>query len=159
MLQFQLSRQTGLVSAAIAWFSSGWPSHIDVVLPTGELLGARSDNVGGGSGVRVRPPDYAPFARKCRLRREAAPEQERRFYAFLRAQVGKPYDSTAIVGFVAGRDWRDPSAWFCAELAMAAVEHAGLCSLLFLTANKITPVGAGLVLSALGFNGWDDEVD
>ncbi len=39
---------------------------------------------------------------------------------FVRAQLGKPYDWTAIFGFLLRRDWAEPDAWFCNELAEAA---------------------------------------
>lgn len=45
--------------------------------------------------------------------------------AFLEAQVGKPYDWTAIWTWYGSRDWQEPDAWFCFELAAAAAAFAG----------------------------------
>lgn len=42
-----------------------------------------------------------------------------------RAQIGLPYDWTAIAGFVLRRDWQEPDSWFCSELAEGAVRAAG----------------------------------
>jgi uncharacterized protein YycO len=35
--------------------------------------------------------------------------------AWLRAQLGKPYDWTGILGFLFWRDWQDDAAWWCSE--------------------------------------------
>lgn len=45
---------------------------------------------------------------------------------FLRAQIGKPYDWTALVGFLLRRDWAEDDSWFCNELAEAAAQAGGL---------------------------------
>ena len=34
---------------------------------------------------------------------------------WLEAQTGKPYDWTALLGFVLRRDWQRDDAWFCSE--------------------------------------------
>ena len=40
--------------------------------------------------------------------------------AWLDAQVGKPYDWTALVGFLfRQRDWQRPDWWFCCEMTEA----------------------------------------
>lgn len=46
---------------------------------------------------------------------------------FLIAQVGKPYDWTAILGIVfRNGKWTDPDSWFCSELVEAAIKTGGL---------------------------------
>ena len=44
---------------------------------------------------------------------------------WLRAQLLKPYDWTALLGFLAWRDWSDDDAWYCSELAAAWMLHGG----------------------------------
>lgn len=44
---------------------------------------------------------------------------------FLRAQIGKPYDWTAILGFIGRSHWEEDDAWFCNELAEAAMVAGG----------------------------------
>ena len=44
---------------------------------------------------------------------------------FARAQLGKPYDKTAILGFVFRRNWADDDSWFCNELIEAIAEAGG----------------------------------
>lgn len=54
-----------------------------------------------------------------------------------RSQIGKPYDKTAILGFVANRDWQEDDSWFCSELiAWAAVEYLPFTPELM---HRITP--------------------
>lgn len=44
---------------------------------------------------------------------------------WLRSQIGKPYDWSAIVGFLAWRDWNEPDSWYCSELAAAWCRAGG----------------------------------
>lgn len=45
--------------------------------------------------------------------------------SWLAAQVGKPYDWTAIAGLLFRQSWAEPDAWFCSELLEAALRAAG----------------------------------
>lgn len=139
-------------SLAIQIFERGWPSHVDVVLGDGTLLGARSDAIGGKPpGVQIRPPNYEPFARKQSVSLSATPAQETDFLNFLQAQIGKPYDHTAIVAFAFHRDWRELDSWFCSELAAAALEACGwFPKPLANTVNEITPRDLLLAVSPWG---------
>lgn len=151
MIRVQFVCENALSSKVIAWFSQGHFSHVDAVLPDGRLLGARDDAIGGQPpGVRIRPSNYAKFARRVRMGIPATPEQEVRYYKFLDAQLGKPYDSEAIWAFVVNRDWRERDSWICSELQAAAAEYSGRSPKLYLAANKITPVAYALAVSALG---------
>lgn len=128
-------------------------SHVDIVLPTGELYGARSDAIGGKPpGVQRRPKDYGKktWIRQVVFELAATPEQEKAFYDFAFLQEGKPYDKLAIIAFFADRNWRDDDAWFCDELLLACTEKAALCPPLYLPANKFNPTGAACIWSALG---------
>ena len=160
-VRYQFDRGYGPISAAISMFGGGTLtlgfSHVDIVLPDGRLLGARSDWIKplDGSapippGVRVRPANYEKWKRRVVFELAATKKQEASFYKFLNAQVGKPYDKLAIWAFVANRNWRDDEAWFCDELAAAATEQAGLCEQLYLPANKLTPTSWAVVVSAIG---------
>lgn len=146
----------GLASNIINYFGAGINlgfSHVDCVLPNGDLFGARSDAIGGKPpGVQRRPADYQDgmLIRREIFSLNATPKQAKAYYDFLLAQEGKPYDKVAILGFVGDRDWRDDSAWFCDELAAAATEKGSLCEVLYLPVNKLTPTSWALVLSAIG---------
>lgn len=116
-----------LASEAIEWFTQGNVSHVDIVLPGGELLGARNDHVGGKPpGVQVRPAGYARWPRVIRAELPALNQDMVDLaHRIALSQVGKPYDKEAILGFVTGRDWRDDAAWFCSELVCWSLERCG----------------------------------
>src|SRR5271155_1449933 len=110
VIKAQFVMGPGISSKLISWFSAGPFSHVDAVLPSGSLLGARSDQIGGApAGVQVRYPDYDKWTKRVRMELETTRDETQKFYAFLNDQLGKPYDKTAILGFAAGRDWRDPN--------------------------------------------------
>lgn len=46
--------------------------------------------------------------------------------AWLDAQVGKPYDWTALLGIALHRNWQEPDRWFCSELAETVVSLFGV---------------------------------
>ena len=152
-IRLQFVCENALSSQVIAWFSAGHFSHVDAVLPgpNGNLLGARSDSVGGVKpGVQVRPPNYARFARRIVMTVPATMIQTTMFYDFLKRQVGRPYDSEAIWAFAFNRDWRQNDSWICSELVCAAGEYARILPALYLAANKITPVSCALAYSVVG---------
>jgi hypothetical protein len=144
-IELQFSRAPDWSSDLIAYFGGGRWSHVDARLQdgSGRLLGARDepitiDGVTYPAGVEIRPPGYLRWADVEVWRLKVTAEQQAAFYDFLTAQLHKPYDERAILGFAAGRDWRDPSAWFCAEVDAAGLEQA-LSVSFALPTNKITP--------------------
>jgi hypothetical protein len=149
-ITIQLSALDDVGSVAIRAFSHGPYSHVDAVLPDGNLLGARSDQIGDvPAGVQVRKPGYADFSALRHVVLPTTVDCEAAFYAFLQTQTGKPYDHSAILGFALDRDWREPDSWFCSELIAAALEKAAYFSFsLAAPANKITPADLLLALSA-----------
>lgn len=151
MITIQFVGAASIGGELIEWFDHGRFSHVDAVLPDGRLLGARSDSVGGAQpGVQIRTPDYAAWNAILRVDLPSTPEMEAKFYAFLKAQIGKPYDKTAIVGFVTGRDWRDSNAWFCSELVAAALEACGWFKWpLIVPDEKVAPDDLALLVSVL----------
>lgn len=141
--RFQFVRADDLASEAIAWYSDGEFSHVDMVLDDGTLLGARING-----GVLIRPQGYTVWQKQVIIEVPCTPLQKAVALEFANAQVGKPYDRTAIFAFVAARDWREPDAWFCSELGAATGEHGGFWPQLTSSVNRITPVGLALVCSA-----------
>lgn len=151
MITLQFSAQNDLSSLIIELGGAGPFSHVDLIEADGRLYGARSDVVGGApAGVQSRPPDYEKFARRVRMSFSTTTAEEKTFWDFAYAQRGKPYDTTAIIAFLANRDWREPDAYFCSELAAACLETAGICPPLYSPINKIEPVTLAIVCSALG---------
>lgn len=149
-LLFVQGRDAG--ANVIQWFGHGAGfSHVDSILGDGRLLGARSDDVGGApAGVQVRNPAYVQGAKTLRVYLQCHEAVTVRYYAFLRKQIGKPYDHEGIAGFIVGRNWQRDDAWFCSELVAAGLQASGyLPYKLASPSNRITPPDLVLVLSAL----------
>ena len=124
-IQLQFVATRGIEAGLIQAFSRGWPSHVDAVLPDGQLLGARSETLCGvPPGVQVRPNDYEVWPRRQRVTLDTTSEIAETFYQWLHDQVGKPYDLLAIAAFPVERNWRTPGSWFCSELIVAGLEMA-----------------------------------
>ena len=125
MIVLQFAAQDNLPTALIELYGHGFPSHVDLVLPDGGLLGARIDADGApAAGVQIRKPGYANFTRIERWGIPVSPPVEAKYYELARAQIGKPYDWQAIAAFAVGRDWRNPDAWMCSELQTWLCEQA-----------------------------------
>lgn len=140
-----------LISRGISWFSAGHLSHVDICMPNGKLVGARTQSYKGiPAGVQERPANYFGKAQHIvRFNLPATDTQARIFYDFLGKQIKRPYDYAAIWGFVFGRDWRETDSWICSELAAAALERAKIAPKFYLAANKITPVALALACSVI----------
>ena len=68
--------------------------------------------------------------------------------AYARAQIGKPYATTAIIAFLMQRDWQEPDSWFCSELQAAALVDCGWFAHALATEfNHITPRDLVLIVS------------
>lgn len=144
-------------SAAIRRLNHSPFSHCDYVLPDGNLLGASDQGpdspfiVGNRRGVAIRPPNYQKFGyrRDMILKTDLA---EATINAAM-AELGKPFDSTSMWDFLADhfpgeRDWKNPDAWFCAELKIATMEKAGffLPKQLIWPKNRVSPTDLLLLL-------------
>lgn len=150
MITIQFVCGTQISSRMIAWFGAGEFSHVDAVLHGGMLIGARFNSIGGRPpGVWIRPPGYDTWVRRIVMEVPATPEQTKKFYAFMLAQQGKPYDHAAIWGFIIGRDWREDDSWICSECVTAAGE-ASVLPKLFSPTYKISPGMCAMAFSAIG---------
>ena len=143
-----------LAGELIDWFTQGSVGHVDAVMSDGSLLGAQHEAGLGGmpAGVQIRPANYggnSGMRHRMRASLMVTDDEAEAFYSFLRQQVGKPYDTTAILAFAVGRDWRERDSWFCSELQAAALEEAGIVRRLVAPSQKITPAALMLTCSAL----------
>lgn len=135
MITLQFATSAGFGSKVIRWFTYSDFSHVDVVLPDGTLLGARANG-----GVKIRPAGYEKFIKTARFVADVPADVEAKIYAFLHAQVGKPYDKTGIVNLVfQKRNWHDDDSWFCSELVAAAFEAAGWPLVVVPDPERVTP--------------------
>lgn len=149
-LTWQLSAAKGLLSRLIIWFGGGEFSHVDLVMPNGNLAGARSDKVGGGSGYRERPSDYFPFVKRVRFTLEVTPEQELAVYAASNAKVGANYNRATIFGLIFGWNLTQPGTWDCSEAQIDNCQQAKIIPPEYISNNKITPNDFALILTAIG---------
>jgi hypothetical protein len=140
-----------LISNGIRFYEhDGWATHAEAVMPDGTLLGAHLQG-----GVMIRPAGYDAATMTRELIVDLPPFEdadhpwgmEDRFYNFLRAQVGKPYDDIALIGLAMNRDWHDAGSWFCSELMAAALEFCGYWPPLAALDSHVSPRDLLLVLS------------
>ena len=153
MITIRFVNHPGIFSRLCRFAQYGfWADHCDAVLSDGSLLGSRFLD----GGVRVRTADYdaGGFDQEARIPLKADPIQTALFHGFLLQQVGKPYDSLAILAFIAERDWQAPDAWFCDELLAAALVAAELLpKSLALQTSRITVRDLFLLTTALAGDG------
>lgn len=132
-----------LVSAAIRGGEMGfWASHVEALTPDGALLGAHYDG-----GVQARSGDYDAgiWTRQLFVDVPATGAQEAAFYGFLEAQIGKPYDMSAIgemaLGALGGEapSWPSSPSWICSALQTAALLTAGVVRAAPATVRLATP--------------------
>jgi len=151
VIRLQFVKGRAFSSRVISWFGAGRFSHVDAVNKDGSLWGARADHIGHvPAGFQIRPAGYEAWPLRVVYSLESTPAQERRFWDFQLAQLGKPYDHTAIWGFAFGRDWREEDSWFCSEVQAAASEYCGVMPELATPENTVMPGTLATVYSALG---------
>lgn len=129
-MQWRLVQGRALLSRIIGWFGGGGYAHADVITREGFLRGARDDRIGGKpAGFYDRPSDYlnGTLLKATVFNIPVTDAQEKKYWEFSDAQLGRPYDSRGILGIAFGeRNWHDPSAWFCSEEIAANCEYAGI---------------------------------
>lgn len=128
-LTWQFATSSGMQSAIIRMHTRSEFSHVDVVTEDGQLLGARLKEKIGGNGVQIRPANYHVFTKKVQVTVQVTDAQYDAFWAWIKQQIGKPYDWRAIIGLSVHRDWREDDSWFCSELQARAVEVAGIINI------------------------------
>ena len=155
-LQFVLGRD--ISSRFVAWYGNGYGgfSHVDAVLSDGTLLGARSDEVGGGDGVRIRSsdPPYEKWKRREVYGLQCSAAEEFTWEAWLRSELGHAYNPGAIWDFVLGRrDLTKRGRWICSELQTKALQKIAKLPTLPVPASQVTPNSLLLMFCAIGARG------
>lgn len=135
-VRIQLATESDPVSAFIRWYTwSNW-SHIDFVLPSGSLLGARQDG-----GVQIRQPGYVEFTHTLVLEAPDAPDD---IYEHALKQVGKPYSKETILGLAVRQDYGDDSEFDCSEFVTYASLQTSFPFFNTRHADRITPRDYGI---------------
>ena len=145
-------------SWAIRWFTHSDFSHVDIIMPSGERLGARSDVPMGyppHTGVQIRPPDYAKFSRDERISIPCDAALAHEAYTWLLKQVGKPYDKSGLFRSFLFDDyqWRYDDKWWCSELAAVFLEAAHFPRVMT-PANRLAPNDTFIYAGAMPSATW-----
>ena len=139
MIRLSFVLGTGLSSRLVAWYGQGvggW-SHVDAVLASGELLGARADAIGGQpAGVHIRPPNYEKWKRRAIVE---IPYEGAAWELWLRKQVGLEYDKGAILSFITGIQDHQAGHWICSACQYGALESVSLLHPCPLPSSQVTP--------------------
>lgn len=160
MIRLQFSTSVEWQSGIIRRVCHSPFSHVDIVLPNGNLLGSSNSPkapiiTGNAGGVAVRPPEYQEFGIRRIAEVLASEAIETSFLNLAVSQLGKPFDDKALHAFLDGdvtlpRDWRQDDLWFCSEYITWCLEGAGLWSYtLLLPKNRISPADLLLLLNPL----------
>lgn len=127
------------ISAAIRLETWSSFSHVEFVLDDGTTLGARSDG-----GVQIRPLGYTKFASEEWYQIEVTDAEKKAILDAARAQVGKKYDYSDIMGILFRRDWRAQDKWICSELVAYCFEKGGL-PLVHAPLNRVNRITPGIL--------------
>ena len=125
-----------LISKAIRLETKSLFSHTEIVLEDGSYLGAHQDG-----GVQIRPRDYMNPTLERRYAIPVSDDQLKTMLSFAQSQVGKPYDTTDIIGILLDFGWSRQGSWICSELVAATAEVGNLFMLNIQPGftNRITP--------------------
>jgi hypothetical protein len=112
-------------------------SHVEALTPEGTYIGAHAD-----TGVESRPMNYdaGTFDREKFLLLPADPGMSEKFYHYLRAVIGEPYDFGAIATFVAHFDIHQKHRVICSALQTLALRWCNFLPVpLPVPAHEISP--------------------
>lgn len=132
-----LFRGKGLISAAIRQQTRGAYTHAAWLFPNGQVI---ESHFCGGVQLSDSPfvlngidADFDVFAVKCLTGVQCGV-----ISSFLRARLGRRYDTLGIIRFLAGVNRDNENRWFCSELVAEACETAHR-PLLNTAAWKVSP--------------------
>ncbi len=134
------------ISNGIILQTGGLYSHVEAVTPEGKYLGAHADG-----GVEARPSDYdkGEFDRQRILQLGADDAMTTRFYHYLDAVVGEPYDFGAIAGFAVHANLHEKAHTICSALQALALRGCQYFpNPLSVPAHEISPRDLELALSS-----------
>lgn len=136
ILQYQ---GLSLMSRAIRWQTRSAYSHTALELDDGSVIEAWT------SGVRHTKTPWTDHKKGTVVDfYEIKAEFDSAFAeSWLRSQIGKKYDFQGIVRFMTRRDHPENDSWFCSELALTALDKAGV-SLLHLPSAHASPRDVGI---------------
>jgi uncharacterized protein YycO len=69
-----------------------------------------------------------------------------------RSQIGKPYDVSALFGFLARREWQKTDKWFCSELVAWSFAQGGAPLFRPGTFSRVTPQHLWMITDRTSLN-------
>lgn len=132
MIKIRFSSGRGIYSSIIRWSTWSWCSHVGIMLSDIHVIDAT-----GEQGVAIRTPYGDKEARYFTV--ELPEEKEQKLLVWIKSQIGKGYDWSAIYGMAFRKDWHNDDKWFCSELVAAAFEEAGHPLLRSENLSRVTP--------------------
>jgi hypothetical protein len=124
-------------SDLIDFDSRGQYSHVEALTPDQKYIGAHAD-----LGVAALPMDYdtGTFDRQKFMLLPGGPDMSAKFYHYLRAVIGEPYDFGAIAGFISHFDINQKHRVICSALQTLALRWCEYLSVpLPVPAHEISP--------------------
>lgn len=145
MIRLRFVHCPDMISNGIILQTGGRYSHVEAVTPDGKYLGAHADG-----GVQARPADYdkGKFDRQRFLELAADEAMAAKFYHYLNAVIGEPYDLGAIAGFVSHISIHQQGHTICSSLQALALRGCEYFPRpLPVPAHEISPRDLELILS------------
>jgi hypothetical protein len=109
-----------IFNRAVAWWTGGPYSHVEVILGATEDKFVCASASNRDHGVRFKTMTL-PFDR-WDIIEVTAGDQQKAFHWF-EAHAGQGYDMLGLFGFVLHRGLQDPKKWFCSEAVAAALGY------------------------------------
>ena len=120
-VQLVFSRNKGLISRLVCFFTRSEFSHVDLYDP-------KSNTVIGSiapAGVREIPLQEMLTSCSKAVVKTMSNIDDKKILAYARSKIGAKYDWTAMLGFIFRQLFDNPSRYFCSELVVLAFTRAG----------------------------------
>lgn len=119
-MQLLFTRSRSLPTVLIRWVTWSQWSHVGIITPQDTVIEARAFH-----GVVETPlAEAVQRASHSAVIGVTLPD-EAAALAWAGAQLGKRYDWTGAIGIGLRREWDQPNAWWCSELAEGALAAGG----------------------------------
>jgi hypothetical protein len=145
---------SGLLSRAIAWYGNGYGgfSHAASAIDEETYIDSHANVIAGvPAGVQKRAISTEKCIKRERLAKQCSQLEYDEWVHALEENIGDPYGTIYIWGFITGRHENGNGSWICSGDALRALRRLGAVPALSVPDNQITPNSLGLILEAVGF--------
>ena len=131
-IYLRFTNSNSIASKLVEWWTGHWASHVDIVVGRGSYIG--SDIL---TGVAIiGDEDYINRTEFYYV--EVTEDQYFKFMRIAYSQLGKDYDTWALVGNMFRRNWQQTDKWFCSELIAHCFQQCGAI-VTYSKSNRVTP--------------------